>query len=73
MNAATPHHMQLAEEHQAAIYRAMPPQARIQQAIRMNQNMRRLLAEGFRMRHPEWTETQVSRAVADRILHARTG
>jgi hypothetical protein len=73
MNAAIPDHVQAAEEHQAAIYRAMTPQARMQQAIRMNQNMRRLLAAGFRLRHPEWTEQQVKRAVADRILHARTG
>ena len=35
--------------------------------------MRTLLATGFRQRQPEWTETQVQRAVADRILHASTG
>jgi hypothetical protein len=32
-----------------------------------------LLAAGFRFRHADWTEDQVRRAVADRILHARTG
>ena len=58
---------------QASIYRAMTPRQRIAQALRMNATMRRLLALGFRQRHPEWSETDVRRAVADRILHARTG
>ena len=34
---------------------------------------RELMAVGFRDRHPEWTDLQVKRAVADRILYARTG
>lgn len=66
-------HEAAAHAHQAAIYRAMTPQQRIEQALRMNATMRRLLALGFRQRHPEWDETQIRRAVADRILHARTG
>lgn len=66
-------HERAAQEHQAAIYRAMQPQQRMAQALRMNSTMRRLMALGFRSRHPEWTERQISRAVADRILHARTG
>lgn len=66
-------HERAAEAHQAAIYRAMNPQQRMAQALRMNATMRRLLALGFRSRHPEWTEQQIRRAVADRILHARTG
>ena len=51
----------------------MTPQQRLQQALRMNYMMRRLMAVGFRSRHPEWTEAQVLRAVADRILYAPTG
>ncbi|MGH8020243.1 MAG: hypothetical protein ACREIA_18585 [Opitutaceae bacterium] len=35
--------------------------------------MRDLLSAGFRQRHPGWTETEIQRAVARRILHARTG
>lgn len=58
---------------QVAIYRAMAPQQRLTQALRMNRTMRDLLATGFRDRHPEWAEPQVKRAVADRIFHARTG
>ena len=66
-------HERAAAARQAAIYRAMTPRQRIAQALRMNASMRRLLALGFRQRHPEWDETKIRRAVADRILHARTG
>jgi len=66
-------HVRAAHERQVAIYRAMTPQRRLEQALRMNRSMRALMATGFRARHPEWTEPQVKRAVAERILHARTG
>jgi len=66
-------HVRAAHDRQVAIYRAMTPQQRLEQALRMNRSMRQLMATGFRDRHPEWTEPQVTRAVADRILHARTG
>lgn len=66
-------HERDATARQAAIYRAMTPQQRIAQALRMNASMRRLLALGFRQRNPNWTELEIRRAVADRILHARTG
>ncbi len=68
-----PDHLHLAHERQVAIYRAMSPQQRLAQAMRMNQSMRELMAAGFRARHPEWTEAEVKRAVAERILYARTG
>jgi hypothetical protein len=51
----------------------MSPQKRLEQALRMNRSMRELLAAGFRTRHPDWTDRQVSAAVAETILHARTG
>ncbi len=70
---ALPAHEHAAQAYQSAIYRAMTPQQRIAQALRMNATMRRLLALGFQSRHPEWTEAEVSRAVAERILYARTG
>jgi hypothetical protein len=66
-------HAVAAHECQVAIYRAMTPAQRLDQALRMNRSMRELLAAGFRMRQPEWTEEQVRRAVADRILYAATG
>jgi hypothetical protein len=70
---AEPDHERAAHAHQVAIYRAMTPQQRLQQALRMNRTMRTLLAAGFRDRHPAWTEAEVRHAVADRILHAPTG
>jgi len=70
---AEPDHIRAAHDRQVAIYRAMTPQQRLAQALRMNRTMRELLAAGFRDRHPQWSESQVKRAVADRILHARTG
>lgn len=66
-------HLQAAREKQLAVMRAMTPQQRLEQALRMNRAMRELMAAGFRQRRPEWTELQVKRAVASRILHARTG
>jgi hypothetical protein len=66
-------HLRMAHERQVAIYRAMTPQQRLEQATRMNQSMRELMAAGFRDRHPNWTESQVCRAVAERILYACTG
>ncbi|HVS50715.1 MAG TPA: hypothetical protein VHD62_00060 [Opitutaceae bacterium] len=66
-------HARAAMERQHAILRAMPPQQRLEAAQRMNRTMRELLAAGFRARHPSWSEREISRAVADRILHAQTG
>jgi len=70
---AEPDHVRAAHERQVAIFRAMTPQQRLEQAGRMNHTMRKLMAAGFRDRHPTWTEPQIRRAVADRILHAHTG
>ncbi len=66
-------HERDAYAHQVAFYRAMSPQQRLQQALRMNRSMRTLMAAGFRDRNPSWTDEQVRHAVADRILHACTG
>ena len=70
---AKPDHGLAAERKQTEIYRAITPQQRLAQALRMNRTMRELMATGFRSRHPEWTDTQVKRAVADQVLYARTG
>src|SRR5690606_1683187 len=66
-------HVQAGDARQAAIYREMTPRARLEQALRMNRSMRRLLAAGLRAQHLGWDEAQVRREVARRILHARTG
>ena len=69
---AEPDHVRLAHARQLAIVRAMTPIQRLQRALEMSRTMRELLAAGFRSRHPDWDEAQIARAVADRILHART-
>ena len=66
-------HLRMAHERQVAIYRKMTPQQRLEQAVRMNQSMRELMAAGFRARNPQWSEAEIKRAVAERILYARTG
>jgi hypothetical protein len=66
-------HLRIAHDIQLAIIRAMTPAERLERALQMNHMMRRLLAAGFRTRHPEWTEHEVKRAVAERILYASTG
>lgn len=58
---------------QAAIYRAMTPTQRLEQAVRMNRQMRSLMDAALRAEHPDWTPEQRQKVIADRILHARTG
>lgn len=70
---AEPEHVRAAHDRQVEIYRKMTPRQRLEQALRMNRSMRELMAAGFRDRQPTWTEAQIRRAVADRILYARTG
>ena len=71
--AASSDHQRTAHERQVSIYRAMTPAQRLEQALGMNRAMRELMAAGFRERNPAWSENQLRRAVAARILHARTG
>jgi len=57
-----------------AIYRRMSPQERLLQALQMNRSMRELCSPpASAQRQPDWSEAQVRRAVADRILYACTG
>lgn len=72
-SAPEPDHVRAAHAQQIAIVRAMTPGQRLERAIQMNRTMRELMAAGFRARHPDWSEGRIRRAVADRILHARTG
>lgn len=58
---------------QTQIFRSMTPTRRLAEGMQMNRVMRELLARGFRQRNPAWTDGEIRRAVADRILHARTG
>jgi hypothetical protein len=62
-----------AETLQREIYRRMTPTERLQQAVRMNRQMRSLMDAGLKAAHPDWPAEQRQREVARRILHARTG
>jgi hypothetical protein len=66
-------HIGDAQARQAAIYRALTPAQRLEQALRMNRQMRSLMDAALHAEHPEWTPEQRRRAIAERILHARTG
>jgi hypothetical protein len=57
---------------QAAIYRAMTPAQRLDQAVRMNRQMRSLMEAALALEHPEWTPAKRQQVIASRILHART-
>jgi hypothetical protein len=61
-----------ADRMQREIYRRMTPRQRLARAFALSGMMRQMLAAGFRERNPGWTEQEVARAVADRILHADT-
>lgn len=55
---------------QLAVYRAMGPERRVLAAFRMSEEARRIAAAGARARHPEWSEAEVERAVAELLLGA---
>lgn len=61
------------EERRAAIFRAMSPAQRLAQAVAMSRQMRSLMDAGLRAEHPDWTAEQRQQAIAQRVLHARTG
>jgi len=61
------------EARQAAIYRAMSPAERLEQAVRMFRQMRSLMDAALCAEHPSWTPEQRRRVIAERILYARTG
>ena len=54
---------QEAHEHQVRLYRAMSAERRSEIALRMSDDLRRIAAEGIRQRHPDYSETDVRRAL----------
>jgi hypothetical protein len=57
-----------AEEIQIEIFRRMRPEKRLQAAVNLAQTSRKLLKEGVRGRHPEYSEDQVRLAVIRLML-----
>jgi hypothetical protein len=52
-----------AERVQAEIFRRMTPERKLRAAAELTQLVRQSLAEGVRMRHPEYSEEQVRLAM----------
>jgi len=48
-----------AEAVQLAVYRRMEPAARLRVALELTETGRRLMRDGVRMRHPEYSEGEV--------------
>ena len=57
-----------AEKVQIEIFRRMGPEKRLQSAALLSETCRTLLAEGIRMRHPDYNEEQVGLAVIRSLL-----
>jgi len=56
----------------AGVYRDMAPEKRLEIALGMWLSARQMLTEAIRSFHPDWTEDQVERTVAERMLHGST-
>lgn len=56
------------ERVQIEIFRRMSPEKRLQLAVELTNTSRKLLAEGVRLRHPEYDEEMVRLAVIRLIL-----
>ena len=57
-----------AAEIQLQIYRRMSPAARLRVGLELTEMSRRLLADGIRLRHPEYSEEEVHWAFIRRWL-----
>lgn len=56
----------------AGVYRKMRPEQRLETALDMWLSARHMLYDAIRSFHPEWTEAQVQRTVAERMLRGST-
>jgi len=54
---------QEAHELQVRLYRAMGADKRSELALRMSDDIRRMAAEGIKLRHPDYSEHDVRRAL----------
>lgn len=56
----------------AGVYRKMKPEQRLDIALGMWLSARQMLYDAIRSFRPEWTEAQVERTVAERMLRGST-
>lgn len=52
-----------------AMLQAKTPAERMLMVSEAHRTVRVLMAAGERLRHPDWTEAEIARAVAERLLH----
>jgi len=50
---------------QVALYRSMTPEKRGESAWLMSEDRREIARTGIRLRHPDYTETQVAQALVE--------
>lgn len=65
-------HIEVIDDVQAEIYRQMTPAQRVQIAVDANEMARLMLKAQIERMHPDWSEEQVRREVARRMLNATT-
>ncbi|MGH7269601.1 MAG: hypothetical protein ACREJ3_04145 [Polyangiaceae bacterium] len=64
MRAMRPHDTSPeAHELQVRLYRSMTDEQRSELALRMSDDLRQIAVEGIRKRHPEYSDTEVKRAL----------
>src|SRR5262245_50460760 len=56
------------EDPQVEIFRRMTPEQKLRAAERLYWSARELKAAWFRSQHPDWTDTEVKKAVRDAFL-----
>jgi len=61
--------IEVVDERVAAVLRTKTPQERIALCLEASRLVRQVVAAGVRARHPEWSEAEVARETARRILH----
>ena len=57
---------------QIEIYRRMSPARRLEVGMGLNRAAREIRSAALRVQHPEWNEEQVSGAVREAFLYARS-
>jgi hypothetical protein len=63
-----PGQIEVVDDAMAEVLRAKQPWERVAMVGQANRTVRHLLAGGIRFRHPNWTDEQVRREVARRML-----
>jgi hypothetical protein len=61
--------IEVIDRHYAAILAAKTPTERVAMILDCNRTARLLLSAGERMRHPDWSETQIAASVSQRIAN----